>query len=436
MKKEKEYLSRRTFLTKTFSGMALLGSLSLPYKSRGKIKSSQSEFNSKKSVIYRTLGKTGIRVPVVSMGVMNSSDPALVRRAFEKGIRHFDTAASYGRGRNEEMIGKVIKELDVRDEAIIATKVPRISLSVLKQMRNEQSKAYFLDHLEQSLKRLQTDYVDMIYLHDAQSAEYLQNDGFRSAMETAKSQKKALSVGFSVHRNMTECLHEASRDGFYDVVLTAFNYSMHANRELIDSMKKAAANGIGIIAMKTQCSQPWYKPQESHEFDEGRIMQTALLKWVLRHEFVSTAVPGFQNFKELEEDFSVADDLEYTTEEKKFLQDRNIKLSMTSVCQLCGSCVSTCSKQVDIPALIRTHMYATCYTNFYQARDTLDEIPKGKGLEACASCQVCTAKCVNSVDIHRRINEIKWLKTNGEKQFSIDSKRMSVMGVNDHKVSR
>jgi predicted aldo/keto reductase-like oxidoreductase len=411
MEKEKRYLSRRTFFTKTFSGMAFLGSFSFPDKSGVKMEKIESRPISKNNVLSRTLGKTGMRIPIVSMGVMNSSDPALVRRACERGIRHFDTAASYGRGRNEEMIGKVIKELDMRDETLIATKVPRISPSVLKQMRNEQSKAYFLDHLEQSLKRLQTDYVDMIYLHDAQSAEYLQNEGFRSAMETAKSQKKALSVGFSVHKNMIECLNEASRDGFYDVALTAFNYSMHENRELIDSMEKAANKGIGIIAMKTQCSQPWYQPAESHEFYEGHIMQTALLKWVLRHEFISTAVPGLQNFKELEEDFSVSYNLDYTEEEKKFLQDRNIKIGMRSVCQQCGSCVSTCPLGVDIPALIRTHMYAAYYTNFFQAKDTLNEIQEGKGLDACVSCETCRAKCVNRVDIDRRINELKVIYT-------------------------
>jgi predicted aldo/keto reductase-like oxidoreductase len=195
------------------------------------------------------------------------------------------------------------------------------------------------------------------------------------------------------------------------VVLTAFNYSMNENRDLIKSMEKAAAEGIGIIAMKTQCSQPWYRsdyePTESHRLYEGQIMQTALLKWVLRHEFIATAIPGFQNFQELEEDFSVAYDLKYTTEEKKFLQDRNVKLGMASVCQQCRACVPTCPKGVDIPTLIRTHMYATCYTNFYQARATLNEIPNGKGLDICVSCSRCTANCVNRVDIARRIDELK-----------------------------
>jgi len=209
---------------------------------------------------------------------------------------------------------------------------------------------------------------------------------------------------------MVECLNEAARDGFYDVVLTAFNYSMHENRELIQSMEKAAAKGIGLIAMKTQCKQPWYRDDEAADKQwlyDGKIMHTALLKWVLRHDFITTAIPGVQNFQELEEDFSVAYDLKYTTEERKFLQDRNVKLGMASVCQQCYACVPTCPKGVEIPILIRTHMYATCYTNFYQARTTLNEIPNGKSLDICVSCSRCIANCVNRVDIARRIDELK-----------------------------
>ena len=59
------------------------------------------------------------------MGVMNADNPALVKRSFEMGVRHFDTASGYQKGRNEEMLGSVIKELKVRDQVIIATKIPR-----------------------------------------------------------------------------------------------------------------------------------------------------------------------------------------------------------------------------------------------------------------------------------------------------------------------
>src|SRR5271165_5803936 len=75
-------------------------------------------------ILHRTLGRTGLILTVVSMGVMNADVPGLLRRAHELGIRHFDTAAGYQNGRNEEMVGQVIKEMGVRDKVVISTKQP------------------------------------------------------------------------------------------------------------------------------------------------------------------------------------------------------------------------------------------------------------------------------------------------------------------------
>jgi aryl-alcohol dehydrogenase-like predicted oxidoreductase len=74
-------------------------------------------------VITRALGKTGLTVPIVSLGFMNADNPALIRRAYEVGVRHFDTAAAYQRGRNEEMVGSMIQEMGVRSSVIVSTKV-------------------------------------------------------------------------------------------------------------------------------------------------------------------------------------------------------------------------------------------------------------------------------------------------------------------------
>jgi succinate dehydrogenase/fumarate reductase-like Fe-S protein len=56
---------------------------------------------------------------------------------------------------------------------------------------------------------------------------------------------------------------------------------------------------------------------------------------------------------------------------------------------------------------MRTHMYATQYADFHKARMTIDQIARGRGLDACASCSTCTAQCVNSVDIPRKIGDLK-----------------------------
>jgi hypothetical protein len=75
-----------------------------------------------KKIIYRTLGKTGLKIPVISMGVMSANNPSLVKAAIDKGITFFDTANSYQNGKNEEMLGEVFKDYP-RDSFIIATKV-------------------------------------------------------------------------------------------------------------------------------------------------------------------------------------------------------------------------------------------------------------------------------------------------------------------------
>src|SRR5512140_2312326 len=103
---------RREFLVKTAqwaAGAGLLSGVTPPLLARPQ--ASQGEAK----ILTRTLGKTGISLPIVSMGVMNADVPGLVRRAYDVGMRHFDTAAVYQQGRNEEMLGRMIKEMGVRD---------------------------------------------------------------------------------------------------------------------------------------------------------------------------------------------------------------------------------------------------------------------------------------------------------------------------------
>jgi len=392
--------SRREFFARTVSGIATAGLLGYP----GDALSQQPA----KQIIYRTLGKTGIKVPVVGMGVMNADNPELVRRSYELGVRLFDTAAYYQRGRNEEMVGSVIKEMNVRDDVVIVTKVliptQRVGLSP------EKAEKEFLDLFDGSLKRLGMNAVDILYLHNVEAPGELDNPGIRKAMLHLKEQKKTRFVGFSTHTNMTERLDAAAASGFFDVILTAINYSMFDDRALLTAMENAARKGIGLIAMKTQCKQPWYRKSEtkhSQSFYDGPIMHTALLKWVLHHEFITTAVPGYVSFQEMEEDFSVARGLEYTPQEKKFLDDRNVRLSMLGMCRQCKGCLASCPRGVDVPSLMRVHMYAACYSNFYHARETLEDIPVRNSLTLCSSCDRCAAACVRRVDIAGRIDELK-----------------------------
>ena len=114
-----------------------------------------------------------------------------------------------------------------------------------------------------------------------------------------------------------------------------------------------------------------------------------------------------KSFQELDENFKVAYNLDYTNEEKQFLTDRNVILGMQSVCKQCKSCINTCPKRANIPDLIRSHMYAANYSDFAMSKHTLKNIEHSKGLLNCLSCEYCVAQCKNKVDIGKRIDDLK-----------------------------
>ena len=396
-------LTRREFLTRSVSGAAAAGFIGIP-AAAGETR--RQDVN--KTPIHRTLGKTGIRIPIVNMGIMNTMDAALVKKSYEIGVRLFDTAMHYRRGLNEEMLGKAIEDLGVRQDVVIATKV--FAPAYRQDMSRNGVKEKVISQTEASLRRLKIEYADILSIHVVDSVELMNHEGILEGLRHVKDQGMARFVGISTHSNMTDCLKDAVDRKFYDVVLTAVNYSMSGDTAYLNAVENAAASGIGLLAMKTQCKQPWYQrlePGKSHKFYEGEIMHTALLKWVLRNEAFAAAVPGYTNYQQMEEDFSVAYSLDYTEKEKNFLEDRGVKLAMASVCRFCARCVPSCPKNADIPNLMRTHMYAACYNNFHQAKETLAGISKNRGIDACRTCESCRALCANRVAIGERIDELK-----------------------------
>lgn len=404
MAKKQKDVSRRQFFTSSMAGLTVLGAsreIRKPF--------SPDDIRSPGPILKRTLGRTGIEIPVVSMGVMNASDPALIQYAWEKGIRHYDTAAVYQRGRNEEMLGSALKEMKTRDQAIIATKVllPRNR----DTLSDSELKAFVLDSAEQSLKRLSMDYVDILYLHNLSDVKELHRDGCREALLALKKDGKTRHIGFTTHSKMTPLLEDAAKSDFYDVILVAFNYSLGADKTMHKALTALHGKNIGLIAMKTQCSQGWYKNRASEEvqkFYEGTMMHSALLKWVLNNKFISTAIPGVTTFEQIDEDMKAAFTLEYTKEEKAFFEERGLRLSL-GYCHQCTECVPTCPHNVDIPALMRTHMYAFSYGNFIEAHDTYDRIEEKRNLQACVSCRDCRAQCSKQIDISDRINRMQSL---------------------------
>jgi predicted aldo/keto reductase-like oxidoreductase len=390
-----ENLSRRKFLSGSTLALAPIAMNCLEFSARAA--NAATEPGHEQSIIRRKLGRTGLQVPVVSMGVMNADNPAVVKESYEIGIRFFDTAMGYQGGRNEEMVGSVIKNLGVRDKVLIQTKIPKPRLP--QTATAEQLSKQMLSDFEGCLKRLQTDYVDLLLVHGPTVAD-MNEPGIIQALTEAKKQKRARFVGVSAHAAQADILNNAVKAQFFDAITVAFNFTQAQDSALLEAIKKAAGAGIGIIAMKTQASG------RRGPSSGAPVNQTAALKWVLNHPEVTTAVPGYTNFEHMKQDFSVAYGLEYTEDEKKFLAEKNLLAEM-QFCQQCSECLPTCSRGVNIPTLMRTHMYAARYGNFLHARATLDGIEESAHLRNCGSCIECSARCTRNVDVARTIGDLK-----------------------------
>jgi aryl-alcohol dehydrogenase-like predicted oxidoreductase len=184
--------SRRRFLSSSLSCVAAAGLIGID---SGRLLAQQEETGKEqeKQVIYRQLGRTGIKVPIISMGVGAVSSPGIIQAAYEAGVRHFDTAANYQYGRNEQMVGNVLTKLGVRDQAIIGTKI------MVRPQREGLDAAQLMERvnslLDGSLRRLKTDHVEILYVHDVSSAADMNQPGLAEAMSAVKEQGRVKAIG-------------------------------------------------------------------------------------------------------------------------------------------------------------------------------------------------------------------------------------------------
>ena len=337
-------------------------------------------------IITRRLGKTGIELPVVSMGVMRADNPALVRAALESGMKHLDTAHGYQKGNNETMLGELLKDYP-RDSFVISTKVP------------PDAKDAFLASLDLSLKRLQMEYVDILYVHGLTSGDDVLSASTLEALTAARESGKARHVGVSTHRNEPEVIRAAVRSGVYEVVLTSVNFKQDHYPEVKRAIAEAAAAGVGIIAMKTMAGA-------FHDKERTKPVNCrAALKWVLQDENVTTAIPGITTFDQLADNSGVNNDLALTEDEKSSLIPGKSEGGL--YCPGCPGCSDRCTRGLPVPEIMRAYMYTYGYGDARLAQDLLAGLRINGN--PCGECAECTVGCPRGFDLPVRVRDISRL---------------------------
>jgi len=369
-----EEMGRRGFLKRISSVLLGIGATIPVWKA-----SPASEKTDKTPALeYRALGKTGMKVTAVSMGVMNCSDPAVLLRAFDLGINFYDTADCYMHGRNEEMVGKAFERK--RQKVFIQTKV---HVHDEKKMRAS---------VERSLRRLRTDYIDVLVWHDHSSPGEVSDPELFEFMSKMKKEGKIRFSGFSAHSRMASLLREAAKSNLHDVALVSYNFTH--SKDLKEAVAAAAQSGIGIVAMKTQAGG--YKKEKMG----GLNPHQAALKYVLRDPNISTTVPGVTTIEQIEECAAVMgtslskNNLSELEQYQSFLQGK--------ICTLCGGCLGECPHGVLRGNLLRAVMYHEGYGDDSLARDSLEMIARSD-LERCLECPSCSVVCRRGIDMKAQV---------------------------------
>lgn len=333
---------------------------------------------------YRTLGQTGLKVTTVGMGCMITSDPSVVERALDTGINYFDTARSYQHGNNERMVG-----------AALGTRRKDVVLSTKTEARDKQGA---LQQLETSLRELNTDYVDIWYLHGRSSPEEA-GDDLIEAQQAAKKQGKIRFAGVSTH-DVAKMAPWMAQRGVFDVILATFNFSMEANAG--DALALAAKSGMGVVAMKVMAGG--FRRQHAgtplHEKMNQPGTPLAMLKWVINKPYVATTIPSMTDMDQLEENLKAMEQ-QYSDADEKLLA-LHLDTITPLYCRMCGRCEGACEKGLPVADMLRSLTYADGYGQFALGRERFFELAGDRGVR-CADCGMCTVHCPHGVNVAGRL---------------------------------
>lgn len=339
--------------------------------------------------VYRTLGRTGLKITVLSFGAMLTPEPEVIRVAFEHGVNYVDTARVYMSGRNEEIVAMALKGM--RHKVYVATKIRSRS----------GTKEEIVQDVETSLRALETDHIDIIQLHSVTGRERLFEPEMREALVKLRQQGKVRFFGVTTHTNETEVVNALvdDKDRFFDMALVKYNF--RTDDELKKAIARAAQAGIGIVAMKTQAGG--YKTDALGPISPHQ----AALKWALQDRNITAAIPGMRDMGHLRENIAVMG-MRLTLADSLILRCYGAAIA-SRYCHMCGACEETCPRGVAISTVNRSLMYAEAYRSPELARSTYDEIPLSASASTCIDCSRCTARCVNGLDVAAKMARARQL---------------------------
>lgn len=321
------------------------------------------------------LGNTGIVVNKNGFGALPiqriSKEEAaiLLKKAYHSGITFFDTARFYTD--SEEKIGYALS--DKRSEIYIASKTMAIKVTE------------FWEQLKESLKQLNTDYIDIYQFHNpAFCPKPGDGTGLYEAILEAKDQGLIRHIGITNHRLPVAI--EAAESGLYDTIQFPFSYL--ATQKEIQLVKLCQEKGIGFIAMKAL---------------SGGLITNSAAAYAYLDQFENVLpIWGVQKEKELDEFISYVDHPPILTEELKAVIEKDRMELGKDFCRGCGYCLP-CPAQIDIPTSARMSlMIRRAPVSIYLNEDWKKKMKK---IDDCILCNHCKNHCPYGLDTPKLLKE-------------------------------
>ncbi len=314
------------------------------------------------------LGKTGLSVTKTSMGCLplqrcgKEDAVRLLQAAYEGGIRYFDTANAYTD--SEEKIGMALS--DVRDSIVISTKSAA------------RDRSGVLAHIENSLKMMRTDYIDLFQFHNVPEVPDPEdpNGAYAGAVE-AKERGWIRHIGVTTHR--VQVAEECIASGFFETLQFPFSY-ISSERDLALAEKCKAAE-MGYIAMKGLAGGMLTNVRACHAF-------------MAQYDNV-VPIWGIQTMEELEQWLEAArEDVQMDAELAAYIEKERKELA-GSFCRSCGYCMP-CPMGIEIRNCAR--MNRLLRRSPWQQYMTPEWQAKMEKINDCIGCRSCANKCPYQLD--------------------------------------
>lgn len=357
------------------------------------------------------LGRTGIEIPDISFGSFSLEDDAderVVLHALDRGVTHFDTAEGYTEGRAEKILGRALEGR--RDQVSLTTKF---------WATPEHSADHQMKMLEQSLRNLRTDYVD-VYMNHAVNDVARLGEEWQAFATRAKEQGKIRAIGMSGHApRLAQCMEYALDHQLVDTFLVAYSFAQQpsfkesvkaylsdwlpsldivaSQARLPELIGRAHAEGVGVMVMKTlkgarlNDMRPFERP--------GRTFAQAAFRWVLADPSVDGLVVTMTSESQIDE-YVEASGADAPDREDLALLARYLAKNAGSSCLIgCGDCLSSCPAGVPISDVMRMRMYDQDYGKPAIARREYDRLEADAS--ACLGCSgsPCAGACPSGLEI-------------------------------------